>query len=517
MPNLTLTIEDTSPLLVYSTGWNPGSSRDDDSLELYSDGSYMFTSTQAANVQFVIQGTNFGIYGAKRSSHGAYQISVDNKVYTPVDGKASDPGNFQAALFSSIPLPNVPHTISLANANPGTLVDLDYVTWTVPVGRDDESLIVNTIQDTDSSFKYTPPEAWTTNPNNLGTFSGGSGHTSSQAGAQLQFTFEGDAISLFGPVGPKGATYSVAINVGNALPNNYSTGKIFFRPNNMLYHANNLGTGKHTVTVIVQPGNDTSGESNSLAIDYAQVYTTPSLGGQKVAGDSSNGAVGSSQKAQLSTGAIVGITLGAVLAVISILAIVMWGIFCYIRQRHNRTFFYGFIEKPQKDGQSMTEETARPYRVYASVPAESPPPTAAERLQSQTSYSTLNNTPNTSQWPPSGGQGSSIDPLIPYQPQVPVNANTQELIIPPRGSTEKYRPDRIPQLQPPPQGSRSRQPPGGALSTVSEESSRQNASLMIGASVDDPNPLSAPPPEYSPEQPISSTAASSFYAREFTR
>ena len=96
----------------------------------------------------------------------------------------------------------------------------------------------------------------------------------------MKFTFEGDAIALYGPVGPKGAAYEVAINIGNALPNNYTTNKPFFRPNMMLYQATGLGSGSHEVTVKVLPGNDSSGESNIFAIDYAQVFTAPSLGGK---------------------------------------------------------------------------------------------------------------------------------------------------------------------------------------------------------------------------------------------
>jgi hypothetical protein len=96
----------------------------------------------------------------------------------------------------------------------------------------------------------------------------------------MKFTFEGDAVSLFGPVGADGALYSVSVDVGNALPNNYTTKKGFYRPNQMLYHVNKLGPGRHTVTLTVLAENNASGESSNLAIDYAQVYTTPSLGGQ---------------------------------------------------------------------------------------------------------------------------------------------------------------------------------------------------------------------------------------------
>ena len=106
------------------------------------------------------------------------------------------------------------------------------------------------------------------------------GRVSSQAGARMMFKFEGDAVALYGPVGPKGAAYEVAINIDNALPNNYTTNKPVFRPNMILYQATNLGRGNHEITLSVLPGNDSSGESNMFSIDYAQVFSTPSLGGQ---------------------------------------------------------------------------------------------------------------------------------------------------------------------------------------------------------------------------------------------
>jgi hypothetical protein len=43
------------------------------------------------------------------------------------------------------------------------------------VGRDDEPLIVNILQDTHPSFEYTPITSWTTDFPNVGGFLGASG------------------------------------------------------------------------------------------------------------------------------------------------------------------------------------------------------------------------------------------------------------------------------------------------------------------------------------------------------
>jgi len=104
---------------------------------------------------------------------------------------------------------------------------------------------------------------------------------SSTSQSRLEFTFDGDAVSLFGPVGPNGTTYSVSVNTASfGLASNYSTRKDNSRSNVMLYHASSLGKGSHTLTLTVL--NDDPTTQGAFALDYAQVYTTPSLGGKKM-------------------------------------------------------------------------------------------------------------------------------------------------------------------------------------------------------------------------------------------
>jgi len=79
-------------------------------------------------------------------------------------------------------------------------------------------------------------------------------------------------VALYGPVGPSGAPFSVQLDNNDAK--NFSSSKQFYRAQTMLFQASNLGGGQHTVKLTSEAwGNP----SLSLAIDYAQVYTTPSL------------------------------------------------------------------------------------------------------------------------------------------------------------------------------------------------------------------------------------------------
>ena len=83
--------------------------------------------TTTSNFFFVFSGTNVNIFGSKRPNYGFYQITVDQKQYDPRNAAADAPGVFQTALFESISLPNVQHTVQLNNANAGALVDVDFV------------------------------------------------------------------------------------------------------------------------------------------------------------------------------------------------------------------------------------------------------------------------------------------------------------------------------------------------------------------------------------------------------
>ncbi|KAJ2922501.1 hypothetical protein H1R20_g14610, partial [Candolleomyces eurysporus] len=516
MPNVTFSMEDTSPLLVYSDAWTAGTFQSDNLTERYSQSSYMYTNVIDASVYFLFNGKKVNFYGGKRARTGFYQIIVDSNAYAPVDGKTVNPELFQTPL-SSIPwLSEGQHTVTLKNLNAGSVVDLDYVTWMTTIGKDNEQLITNIIEDNDPSFTYEPADAWTTNLNNLGTFSGGSGHASSKPGSTMKFSFEGDAVSLYGPVGANGTRYDVSVDVGTGLPNNYTTRKTLSRSNQMLYHVSKLGPGRHTVTLTVLSEDGASGES-TVAIDYAQVYTTPSLSGQGLN-------VGNSPQA-LSTGAVVGITLGTVVGFIALVGIVIWGVLCYIKQRHNRSFFYGFVEKSKPEKED--ELSAHPFQLeYSTVPSGSPPPTQ-HTLVTQASHGSLAATPNTGQWPRSGGQ-DSIETSVSQRPLLhqTSNPNVQEIIIPAAGMSEKMRRELAPRLQAPPQGTRPRQNPAalGAqnhnMSTVREESSGgSNApNLTVVTNTDDISYGSAPPPEYTQQaSAIPSTAASSFYAREAYR
>jgi len=320
MPTYNNTFEDYSPQIVYSSDWRAGSSSDS-LADLYSDSSFTLTQTDGGSANFMFMGTAVTIFGSKRNNHGLLQVIIDGNVFPAVSGKADDPGQFQVPLFASPLLNQGLHSVELTNQG-STFVDIDFITVQNSIGQPNEPLIVNTIQDTDSSFSYNPPTMWGTGVPNVGTYSGSSGHGTATPGSFVVFNFAGDSVYLYGPVGPAASPFGVSLN--GAAPTKYSANKQFYRPQTLLYSATNLGPGKHQINVTYEP----SQPGQILAVDYAEVYTTASLGGTSNLSSSNSGDKNSST---LSGGAIAGIII-ALLFVLFVLAALIF----FLRRRRQR-------------------------------------------------------------------------------------------------------------------------------------------------------------------------------------
>jgi hypothetical protein len=328
MPQYNTTVEDFSPIITYSSGWSAGSSSDN-LADLYSDSSFTLTSSNGNTATFSFNGTGFTIFGAKRSNHGFYQITVDGDAFPAEDGASPSPGEFQVPLFTSPPLNQSLHVVTLTNQG-NTFVDIDFITFQSSVGNENEGLIVNTVQDTDSAFAYMPANSWGLNPPNLGTYSGSSGHGTATPGAFMTYTFEGDGVTLYGPVGPAGSAFSVSLDGGP--PATYTANKQFYQSKVPLYIASNVGPGQHVVKVSYEP----TQPGQIFAIDYADVYTSPSL--EQL---TSNNTSATGTTTSLSGGAIAGI----VIALLFILAVV-GGLLFFLRRRKGRKNNRSSLEAP---------------------------------------------------------------------------------------------------------------------------------------------------------------------------
>lgn len=96
-----------------------------------------------------------------------------------------------------------------------------------------------------------------------------SGTTNNGASTTLSFT--GDVVQVFGTCGPQNGPYQVQLDGGSPVSFNATKAANFEQV--LIYYADNLGPGKHTVKFINQPAS--SGQS--LNIDYALVESVPSV------------------------------------------------------------------------------------------------------------------------------------------------------------------------------------------------------------------------------------------------
>lgn len=323
MPSFTSVYEDTSPFFSYSNGWNPGSSADS-SLSDYSDSSFHGTDQNNAFMSFQYYGTRVSIVGARRPNHGRFQVTVDQTNYPEANGRA-DPNVFKDTLFTQS-LTQALHTVQLVNKEAAWL-DVDQISWSTEIGTSDEELIVNTVQDSHPSWVYEPADGWSTSFPEAGSFSGRGGHGTSRQEATAQLSFTGDCIALFGGVGPSAAP-AYSVQVDNNPATRYNANQPYARSHQLLFWAGGLGAGNHTIRVRM----DSPVANQMLMLDYAEVYTTESLGGSWEGGPGTAGASGGTSSSSSSTGLIAGIAVVSALAGLALIAL----LFLFLRTRRQR-------------------------------------------------------------------------------------------------------------------------------------------------------------------------------------
>ncbi|TRM60086.1 hypothetical protein BD626DRAFT_408047 [Schizophyllum amplum] len=344
MPSQNFTIDNTSPLITYKPEgqWSQGSAALDSSADLYSDGgTFTLTNTSGSKASFSFNGTDVYVYGAKRGNHGQYTVALDGSSNT-FDGY-SKPDEFQVALFTAGSLStNKMHTVTIT-CEDDAYFDIDFITWTADIGKD-TAPSQTTIQDTSSELSYSG--AWTTNSDDipsLSSFNGGTAHQTRDGDSYVTLNFSGQAVDLYGGVGPSRGPYTVQLDGGDVQTFNATNANV--QTQVMLYHGDNLGGGKHNMIITNQPGRTGDG----LVIDYAVYY----------ASDDGSDATDGSNASGLSTGAIVGIVVGVV-GGLAVLALAVF--FILRRRRKNRDEGGIWTDKP-----GSPIPPAQPY-VYSPAP-----------------------------------------------------------------------------------------------------------------------------------------------------
>ncbi|KAF8160609.1 hypothetical protein B0H34DRAFT_795501 [Crassisporium funariophilum] len=324
MPTYTAILEDTCPPLVYSSDWLTGSSATDNETDTYTAGSYRLTKTQGGTMSFSFNGTGIGIYGAKRPGYGLYQVQVDGKTLPTFDA-SSQVALFNQTLFNAT-LDNGYHTVILTNAG-NTTLDVDYVAFESVLGQEAEQILVDTFQDNHPNFVYSPASSWNA-PSRPGTYSGSTGHVTTDPNATLTYSFEGmsrrrDTVLLYGPVTPQSVSaYFVQVDGGAVLT--YSVRKQYTKAHQVLYYGTGLGAGTHSLHISFDKShNETAGQ---FAVDFTNIYTTTSLGGNTLVATPVI-------TTKLSKGVTAGLAVTSAIAFLALLALLalLW------RQRRSRS------------------------------------------------------------------------------------------------------------------------------------------------------------------------------------
>ncbi|KAH6908478.1 hypothetical protein BKA70DRAFT_1481672 [Coprinopsis sp. MPI-PUGE-AT-0042] len=259
------------------------------------------------------------------------RVTIDSTAY-PEENADADPIVFGEVLFSQ-ELDQGLHTVKLENRE-NLFSDVDQVSWTTNVGTEDEELIINTYQNLHPSWAYQPEAAWFTSFPDSGSFSGGGSRDTSASAAVAKLTFSGLNHPLLLPT----HLSDRPPQINNASTQQFSALRPYPRSKQLLYWAGGLGPGTHTLRV----RKDSSISDQILRIDYANVYTTPSLGGSWRLSDATQ-----NPRRSTATGTSKGLIAGiAVISSLAGLALLAFLAFLFIRCRRQQQQQHKTIDSP---------------------------------------------------------------------------------------------------------------------------------------------------------------------------
>ncbi|KAI5988701.1 hypothetical protein EDD15DRAFT_2371026 [Pisolithus albus] len=312
MSLVTNLIDDKSPLILYDSTWLPGNSWDDNLADQYYLGTFTTNNVTNGAASFSFNGTGVWIYGAKRGNHNTYTVQLDDNTYGPYTGYSAA-AEFMQVLFNYTTLSQGMHNLTLTNTGTNAeYVDIDLIVWHSEVGSGEQDLVTETVQDTDPRFQY-QSSVWAS-PSDASFYSNGTGHFTDGYLASphrivpddfdpADFPFQGEMVTLFGATSTLTGPYTVQLDGGNVSKYNGTAFLPFYGVT--LYHADNLGSGQHNLTLTNVP----AAAGQQLCIDYALVSTFSNDTVTPTAVSDS-----STVSKQLTSGAIAGIAIASAAA-----------------------------------------------------------------------------------------------------------------------------------------------------------------------------------------------------------
>ncbi|CAE6520636.1 unnamed protein product [Rhizoctonia solani] len=220
--------------------------------EKYYASTFHYSGSSGDSVKVKFNGTAVYIYGAKRPNRGHYTINQMGTI---------DFFDRFVRVYDEN-LNDQPHEITLTNdsheGDGRPFVDVDYVNWTSSV---DSHAGTNDYDDGHPNWSYNGMwDKRILDPTNNQTAH--STRTSS-FGSSAILTFQGDAVYLYGAVARGHGSYNVTLDNREPIALNGFYTRLY--PNTILYFADGLGPGSHTLVA-------KNTENKVLGIDFARVF-----------------------------------------------------------------------------------------------------------------------------------------------------------------------------------------------------------------------------------------------------
>ncbi|KAH7332576.1 hypothetical protein B0J17DRAFT_152088 [Rhizoctonia solani] len=255
-----ITLDAASPMIKYDSAWTDGF---DPTSSQYHQESFYCTVVNGASADVTFHGTAVYVYGAKRTNHGYFRVTLNDEDSGLISGRPLEgaPEEFRVLLYKREGLANRENSLKFTNVHEEhgrDWIDIDYIVISREV---DVHVGVKPAVTTHEGFTYSSSSQWEKNSNE------GRNSTSrvtNSLGATATLQFQGPHVSLYGSTGPNFGAFQVQVDDREPVVLNATTG--IDHPNFpiTLFTTGGLGDGHHRLSVTnLQAG-------AKLAIEYAE-------------------------------------------------------------------------------------------------------------------------------------------------------------------------------------------------------------------------------------------------------
>ncbi|KIP09458.1 hypothetical protein PHLGIDRAFT_126330 [Phlebiopsis gigantea 11061_1 CR5-6] len=307
-----VTVEDSSPLLIYSAGWvdSPNGSPDYHNYTgyAYPDFASSHQTNGTASFDFAFNGTAIYVFGTQHSIGGPFNVVLTDTDISGASTNTIDSSSgtsegaattYQSLLYSHTGLTaGTPHNLHLTNGGKGQF-DLDFLVVQSDVAAASGSILNGTIDDADPAFTF-GGGAWKElkSDGNIVTkyWNNGTERVSPEIGTTAKLDFTGNGVEIHGTwfVG----NFSVVLDgqsYGTVVSHTNLTGGMYNRPRELLWFADGLSAGNHTVEMTNLGFVSGTIGVKFLSIDYAVVYSASAADGTSAPTTTASGSSGAQQ------------------------------------------------------------------------------------------------------------------------------------------------------------------------------------------------------------------------------